>query len=92
MTCFRKVDMDGLFTEDAILDYLPYTENGEPDPLYIVDPVPPDAGFILPRWNFEAKEWEEGGTAPEPVTSEPTLEERNRADIDYLAMMMEVEL
>lgn len=28
----------------------------------------------------------------EPAPLEPTLEERNRADIDYLAMMLEVEL
>lgn len=35
-----------------------------------------------------------GGTLPEPAetTPEPTLEEQNRADIDFLAIMMGVEL
>ena len=62
-----------------------------PDPAYIETPVPPNAGFQWPRWN--GKSWEEGGTPPAPPPPpEPTLEERNRADIDYLAMMMEVEL
>lgn len=89
MLLFHKTDTtNGNFVEDVILDAQPTREDGTPDPAYIATPCP--GGFFWPRWNGKA--WEEGGTAPEPVTPKPTLEERNRADIDYLAMMMEVEL
>lgn len=70
---FRKINPDtGLFVEDVILDAAPTLEDGSPDPAYIAGPCPP--GFWWPRWDGEA--WVEGGQAPEPVTPEPTFEER----------------
>jgi hypothetical protein len=88
---YVKVNLEtGLFEEDALLGTVPVLESGEPDPTYINVLCPP--GFYWPRWNFETQQWEEGGVVPDPVTPQPTLEERNRADIDYLAMMMEVML
>lgn len=36
--------------------------------------VSPAQGFYHPKWN--GTEWVEGGQAPEPQPSEPTLEER----------------
>lgn len=36
--------------------------------------VSPAQGFYLPKWN--GTEWVEGGQAPEPQPTEPTLEER----------------
>lgn len=52
-------------------------------------------GLVRPRWDGEA--WTEGATAeeitawetehPAPVQVGPTMEERNRADIDYLLVM-----
>ena len=55
-------------------------------------------GFWKPRWNGTS--WEEGATqeyidslkAQVEIEVEPTLDEMNRADIDYLAIMMEVDL
>lgn len=68
---FHKIDADGLFVEDYIGEQ-PVVETGEPDPLYIAVPVP--EGFYWPRWDGE--KWVEGGTPPEPVPPEPTIEER----------------
>jgi hypothetical protein len=74
----HKVDPEtGLFQEDAILNAHPTLDDGTPDPAYIETPVPPEAGFVLPRWNGAT--WVEGGTPPDPVTPEPTLEERTAA-------------
>ena len=36
--------------------------------------VSPAQGFYHPKWN--GTEWVEGGQAPEPTPTEPTLEER----------------
>jgi hypothetical protein len=41
-------------------------------PYYIDVEVP--QGFYLPRWN--GTDWVEGGTAPEPVPHDPTVDER----------------
>ena len=74
--------------------------------LYI-DVVPPDisgddiveescpSGYYLPKWNGES--WEEGATQEyidslKSEPQEPSIEENNRADIDYLAVMIGVEL
>jgi hypothetical protein len=51
--------------------------------------------FYKPKWNGEA--WEEGATQEyidslKSQPEEPTLEEKNRADIDYIAIMTGVEL
>ena len=39
---------------------------------YVPGPAP--GGFYRPRWDGE--KWVEGGTAPDPVPTEPTIEER----------------
>lgn len=57
--------------------------------------VGPSQGFYLPRWNGGS--WEEGATQEyidslKSVQQEPSVEEKNRADIDYLAAMTGVEL
>ena len=70
---FCTVNRDtGIFIEDVILDTVPVLEDGTPDPAYIATPCP--AGFYWPRW--DGTQWVEGGTAPEPVPPEPTIEER----------------
>ncbi len=84
MKIWRKVDPEtGMFMADAALEDTPMLENGEPDPAYIATPVPPDAGFYHPRWDFAADVWVEGLT-PEEIAArqaaqpapEPTPEER----------------
>ena len=57
--------------------------------------VEPSQGLYLPKWNGES--WEEGATQEyidslKPVPQELPLEEKNRADIDYLAAMTGVDL
>ena len=57
--------------------------------------VEPSQGLYLPKWNGES--WEEGATQEyignlKPEPQEPSIEEKNRADIDYLAVMTGVEL
>ena len=78
---YRKVDENGLFIEDVILDEHPMIEQNEesiPDPYYIAEPVP--QGFYHPKWN--GSEWMEGLTNVEideltkPQPHEPTIEER----------------
>ena len=74
MKLWRKINPEtGIFIEDVELSEPPTLEDGTPDPAYIETPVPGDAGFYWPHWN--GAEWVEGGTAPEPVTPEPTPEE-----------------
>jgi hypothetical protein len=87
---FAKLDTNFVFAGDVELQECPLLENGEQDPHYVAGPAP--QGYILPGVDQETGKWHECGTPPELVIPEPTLEERNRADIDYLAMMMEVEL
>ncbi len=78
---YRKVDENGLFIEDVILNEQPMIEqNGESitDPYYIAEPVP--HGFYHPKWN--GSEWIEGLTDVEideltkPQPQEPTEKER----------------
>lgn len=57
--------------------------------------VEPAQGLYLPKWNGES--WEEGATQEyidslKPEPQEPSIEEKNRADIDYLAVMTGVKL
>ncbi len=57
--------------------------------------VEPSRGLYVPKWNGES--WEEGATQEnidslKPEPQELPLEEKNRADIDYLAVMTGVEL
>ena len=98
MTDWRRIDPEtGMWIEDVVNSERPMLEDGTPDPAYIAEPVPTDAGFYHPRWNGSG--WEEGLT-PEEIAArqaaatppEPPLDERNAADIQYLAMMMGVDL
>ena len=57
--------------------------------------APPSMGLFKPRWNGES--WEEGATQEyidslKPEPQEPSIEEKNRADIIYLAVMTGVDL
>ena len=89
MKDWRRVDPEtGMWIEDVVLAETPALENGEPDPAYIAEPVPPNAGFYHPRWDFAAGVWVEGLTAEEiaerqAVTPpERTPEERRMDQIE----------
>ena len=78
---YRKIDENGLFIEDVILEEQPMIEQNEeliPDPLYITETVP--QGFYHPKW--DGTEWVEGLSKEEiaeltkPALQEPNLEER----------------
>ena len=84
MLFLHKVDDNGLFIEDCILEAFPTLEDGTPDTHFIETPVP--QGFILPKW--DGTQWVEGGTAPEPQTAEPTIEERVKAAEDAIVVLM----
>lgn len=60
-------------------------DSGQPiyDPQYIESAVP--QGFYLPKWDGE--EWVEGGTAPDPLPSEPTQEDRLKSLEDAIMML-----
>lgn len=83
-----KIDSNGFFIEDVIL------KDDEITPNDCIEIFCPD-GFFKPRWN--GSEWVEGLTQEEieaikNVPVEQPLELRNRADIDYIAIMTGVEL
>ena len=90
MKLFRKIDTTtGNFLEDVLFESEPPSSDGS----YISTPVP--QGFYWPKWNGES--WEEGATQEyidslKPEPQELPLEEKNRADIDYLSVMTGVEL
>ena len=78
---YKKIDENGLFIEDVILEEHPMIEqNGEMilDPYYVSEPVP--QGFYHPKWNGTS--WVEGLSEEEideltkPQPHEPTIEER----------------
>ena len=71
--------------EDVSLMYIP-------DPQYKPQPRQGEDYTYWPKWDFELNAWTEGGTAPEPAVPESSPEDQLRADVDYLAMMMEVDL
>ncbi len=84
-----KVDENGLFIEDILLDVIPTDEEGNPSPHYI-DVAVPD-GFYWPKWN--GTEWVEGGEAPVSVPLEPTetevLQAKLKASNDYMDFLEE---
>ena len=94
MKLFRKIDTTtGNFLEDVLFESHPTLVDGELDPQYIEEA--PTQGFYWPKWNGEA--WEEGATQEyidslKPEPQEPSIEEKNRADIIYLAVMTGVDL
>ena len=73
MFLYRKINLEtGMFIEDAPLDAAATLDDGTPDPAFVSEPCP--SGFFWPRW--DGTQWVEGGTAPDPVPTEPTIEER----------------
>lgn len=75
---FKRISIEtGLFIEDVRLKVIPTNEEGELDPQYIADPVPP--GFYWPKWN--GTEWVEGGIAPEPQPVIPSEVEILQAQV-----------
>ena len=90
---YRKIDENGLFIEDVILEEQPMIEQEgimKLDPRYIDVPVP--GGFFHPRW--DGKKWVEGLSEEEiaertkPVPQEPTLEERLQMAEDAIMFML----
>ena len=72
MNSYRKIDENGLFLEDVILDEQPTIEQNDetlPDSNYITEPVP--QGFYSPKWN--GTEWVEGLNVEEitVITNQP---------------------
>lgn len=97
MKLYRKIDNEGFFIEDVILEEVPcvYDEEGNKiyDTHYIDVEVP--QGLYKPKWT--GTEWVEGMTQEEinvikNQEVEHTLEEKNRADIDYISLMLGVDL
>lgn len=80
-------DEEGIITQVEELHPLLDAEgNTQLDPQYIEE-APPQ-GFYLPRWT--GTEWIEGGVAPDPITSQPTVEDRlAMAEMAILDLMME---
>ena len=80
MKLFRKIDpITGNFIEDVIFESHPTVLDAEGntvlDAQYVEEA--PKQGFYLPRWN--GTEWVEGGEPlpiPDPIPSEPTVDER----------------
>lgn len=72
MKYVRIIDVEGFFIEDAFVDEL--TE-------FTIETPCPD-GFYLPKW--DGSRWVEGGTAPETVTPELTIDEK----VTHLAEQM----
>lgn len=97
MKLYRKIDINGLFIEDVLLEEIPhiYDEdfNKIYDPKYIETPVP--QGLYKPKWT--GSKWVEGMPQEEIDTIknqpiEQPLDVRNRADIDYMSLMLGVDL
>lgn len=86
---YRKIDQDGYFLEDVILDSIPMIDE-QPDPSYIEVEVP--QGFYRPKWN--GSEWIEGMAQADidllkNVLNEPTEAERLMAlETAMLEMIM----
>ncbi|WP_404335876.1 hypothetical protein [Planococcus rifietoensis] len=77
MQFYKKVDHEGLFIEDIKIELIPIDEEGNSDPQYIAEPVPP--GLFWPKWN--GTEWVEGGEASEPQPVIPSEVEVLRAQV-----------
>ena len=98
MKLFRKIDvLTGIFVEDVLFEVHPVLVdskgNQQLDPQYVG--VEPSQGLYIPKWNGTS--WEEGATQEyidslKPEPQEPSIEEKNRADIIYLAVMTGVDL
>lgn len=93
---YRKIDNDGYFVEDVLLKEVPFHYDDEfnkiYNPNYISLEVP--EGLYKPKW--DGSKWVEG-LLEEDINSlrnntKQSLEMKNRADIDYLSIMMGVDL
>jgi len=83
-----RVNENGMFIEDVIV-------NEKPNNMENLIEIPCPEGFYHPKWN--GTEWTEGLTQAEidaikNVIIEQPLELRNRADIDYISIMVGVNL
>jgi len=79
MDIYRKINQTtGLFIEDVFADKLASD--------LVATPCP--GGFYWPRW--DGTQWVEGGAAPEPVTPEPTIEDRVAATEAAITALMGV--
>ncbi|MDB1923405.1 hypothetical protein ABHA37_08255 [Clostridium tertium] len=97
MKLYRRINNEGYFIEDILLEEIPYYYDEELNKIYDTNYIenPVREGFYKPKWN--GTEWMEGMTLEEieaikntPV--EQPLELKNRADIDYMSLMLGVEL
>lgn len=85
MKFVRKIDENGYFIEDAFVEEI--TE-------FTIE-IPCPQGLYKPKWN--GNEWVEGLTQEEieAIKNQPTeqpLDIKNRADIDYMSIMLGVDL
>ena len=92
MKLFRKIDTTtGNFLEDVLFKSHPTVLDAEGntvlDAQYVEEA--PKQGFYLPRWN--GTEWVEGGEplpTPDPIPSEPTVDERLQIAEDTIMFML----
>ena len=87
----RKIDQDGYFIEDVLIDEIPMiTSESDEGDLTIKDPsyieTPCQEGFHRPKWT--GKEWVEGATADEliPKLTQITEIEKLWSAIEYLLL------
>lgn len=91
-----KIDSEGYLIESPVKRFDEQGNCTEELPADIITVDPPQ-GLYRAKWT--GKEWIETMTEEEYIATlpkspeiEPTLEERNRADIDYLSIMTGVSL
>lgn len=97
MKLYRRIDNKGNFIEDVLLEEIPYTYDEEGNKIYdthYIETIVPN-GLYKPKWT--GTEWIEGLTQEEieaikNETIEQPLELKNRADIDYMSLMLGVDL
>ena len=79
MMMLRKIDSNGYFVEDVLVESVPTIEivNEDETTFTISDPsyisVPCQGGFYKPKWDGE--KWFEGAETIEIIEEEPTTEE-----------------
>lgn len=97
MKLYRRIDTKGNFIEDVLLEEIPYTYDEEGNKIYDTHYIEKEVpqGLYKPKWN--GTEWIEGMPEEEieaikNQTIEQPLELKNRADIDYMSLMLGVDL
>ncbi len=101
MQLYRRIDKQGMFVEDVLLDNIPYltetitnedgttqeiTHDTIPNPFYIETPCP--QGFYQPKWNDT--EWIEGGNVSNIISSQ--LENAKRSKIELSKSLLDTYL